>query len=139
MSSEYALPGAYEHHHHHNHHNNQNWPIPVSLAISSVFCPTDGLLTQPVQDHHRFPGAWVDEEERADNLRQTIATLRKETKELEKTDLIVKKSIEIVAQKRVLAHTKQKRKQSQWDWCDRPEEVHAMSVTGHEWEWEWVQ
>ncbi|KAI8376294.1 uncharacterized protein BYT42DRAFT_615060 [Radiomyces spectabilis] len=55
-------------------------------------------------------------------LRQTIVSLRKETQALEDTNIILQKSIQIVAKKRVRAQNK-RRKQSQWVWCEGPTET----------------
>ncbi|KAI8342436.1 hypothetical protein BC941DRAFT_448662 [Chlamydoabsidia padenii] len=55
-------------------------------------------------------------------LRETIASLKERARQLEQTDLMVKKSIEIVAKKRLLAHH-QRRQHSQWDWCDQPNDL----------------
>ncbi|CAO3599796.1 unnamed protein product [Absidia cylindrospora] len=80
--------------------------------------------------HTNIPGTWVDSnlhychcqtavaamnhhQEDMKHLKQTIASLRDQAKELERTDLIVKKSIQVVAKKRRLAQHS-----SQWDWCE---------------------
>ena len=52
-----------------------------------------------------------------DTLRQTVAELRKKAEQLEQADVMVKKGIEAVARKRVIAQHK-RRRQSGWDWCD---------------------
>ncbi|KAI8062642.1 hypothetical protein BC940DRAFT_308373 [Gongronella butleri] len=74
-----------------------------------------------------------------DRLRETIATLREQAKQLEKTDIVVKKSIQIVSQKRILA-VHQRRSKSQWDWCE-PHTLPdlAPSDADDDWsDWEWV-
>ncbi|KAI9493176.1 hypothetical protein BDB00DRAFT_872690 [Zychaea mexicana] len=52
-----------------------------------------------------------------DELRRTVAELRRKAEQLEQADIMVKKGIEIVARKRVIAQHK-RRRQSEWDWCD---------------------
>ncbi|GAA5802720.1 hypothetical protein EDC94DRAFT_563089 [Helicostylum pulchrum] len=63
-----------------------------------------------------LPGAWIDDEQQEKEetscdqdielLKQTIANLRKEKQKLEETNDIVKKSIQIVARKRLIAQKK---------------------------------
>jgi hypothetical protein len=89
------------------------------------------FLSPATTDASHIPGAWVDpnvhcchcqttaataasdHQEDMNALRQTIASLRDQAKKLEMTDLMVKKSIQVVAKKRRLAQHS-----SQWDWCD---------------------
>lgn len=74
-----------------------------------------------------LPGAWTQEnssilDEQQDDppntesiaeLRRTVEQLRKRAEQLEYADKMVKKGIQVVAQKRVLVQQK-----STWDWCD---------------------
>ncbi|KAI7853700.1 hypothetical protein BDC45DRAFT_509917 [Circinella umbellata] len=59
----------------------------------------------------------VEYDNQVDALRQTVAELRKKAEQLEQADVMVKKGIEAVARKRVIAQYK-RRRQSGWDWCD---------------------
>ncbi|KAG2224104.1 hypothetical protein INT45_004985 [Circinella minor] len=59
----------------------------------------------------------VEYDDQVDALRQTVAELRKKAEQLEQADVMVKKGIEAVARKRVIAQHK-RRRQSGWDWCD---------------------
>lgn len=89
-----------------------------SLAIvSSVLFPhhTEGsLLEKRTANSTCLPGAWIEDKEMTastdtaseadiDLLKRTIASLRKEKQKLEETNDIVKKSIQIVARKRLIA------------------------------------
>ncbi|KAG2213906.1 uncharacterized protein EV154DRAFT_229211 [Mucor mucedo] len=80
-----------------------------SLAIvSSVLFPHHtevALLEKRTANAHYLPGAWIEQPQEStdiDLLKQTIASLRKETQQLEETDELVKKNIQIVARKRRL-------------------------------------
>ncbi|KAF7723255.1 hypothetical protein EC973_002148 [Apophysomyces ossiformis] len=122
---DYPLPGAYCS----RRSSYENEPAALSLSIMSpVFFPSHGdciMVKRRRNSSRRLPGAWVEEDEdvydrsniHLDELRQTIATLRKETQQLEETDVLLKKSIQIVARKRQLVKHR-RRKQSQWVWCD---------------------
>ncbi|KAI9279550.1 hypothetical protein BY458DRAFT_502132 [Sporodiniella umbellata] len=91
-----------------------------------------------------LPGAWIEEskEQDIDLLKQTIETLRKEKEKLEETNHIVKKSIQIVAEKRQLAEQAKSTRKSKNDEYvlisqeHRPtqEELTAAGIEG----WEWV-
>lgn len=105
-----------------------------------------------------LPGAWIDEpdmeeevnhDQDIDLLKQTIANLRKEKQKLEETNDIVKKSIQIVARKRLLAQAKKKNNTSdkssseeeedvyivvQSDFMPTQEEMNAAGLDG----WEWI-
>ncbi|KAI8092532.1 uncharacterized protein BX664DRAFT_89399 [Halteromyces radiatus] len=128
--------------------NNNTSKDTGTLAIISPIFFSPSL--SPTSLRTSLPGAWVDtspyqEEKEINNenpslpyqqttttttrehvdmthLRQTIATLREQAKQLEETDLVVKKSIQVVAKKRLLAHH-QRRLHSQWDWCDEPNDT----------------
>ncbi|ORZ26127.1 hypothetical protein BCR42DRAFT_401633 [Absidia repens] len=110
-----------EQHHHHSYHRRQllhQQQQPTSISSSVPTSSSSALITEtpstssspslssPVLDH-------VD----MNHLRQTIASLRERAEQLEQTDLVVKKSIEVVAKKRLLA---ERRQYAQWDWCDQP-------------------
>lgn len=109
-----------------------------------------------------LPGAWIDEQEEEeeeetsinhdqdiDLLKKTIANLRKEKQKLEETNDIVKKSIQIVARKRLLAQAKKKNNLSDKssleeeediyivvpsDFMPTQEEMNAAGLDG----WEWI-
>ncbi|KAG0736027.1 hypothetical protein G6F29_010227 [Rhizopus arrhizus] len=95
-----------------------------------------------------LPGAWIEddnikreEKEDVDLLKQTIETLRKEQERLEETNHVVKKSIEIVAEKRLLAEkAKKDRKMDDYilinsqEHIPSQEELMAAGLEG----WEWV-
>ncbi|KAG2236211.1 hypothetical protein INT48_003830 [Thamnidium elegans] len=107
-----------------------------------------------------LPGAWIDEPDKEeetsincdqdiDLLKQTIANLRKEKKKLEETNDIVKKSIQIVARKRLIAQTKKKNQTDTnedgqeeediyivvpSDFMPTQEEMKAAGLDG----WEWI-
>ncbi|KAI9311823.1 hypothetical protein BX666DRAFT_897481 [Dichotomocladium elegans] len=68
-----------------------------------------------------------DEEQKAVELRRTVAELRQQAEQLEQADRMVKKGLEVIAQKRVLAQHKRRRR-SQWDWCDDIEGGNAEGV-----------
>lgn len=84
---------------------------------------TEGtLLKRRKVNLQTLPGAWIDEADKEeeelvvnydqdiDLLKQTIANLRREKQKLEETNDIVKKSIQIVARKRLIAQTNKKKK-----------------------------
>ncbi|KAI8382293.1 hypothetical protein BD560DRAFT_386189 [Blakeslea trispora] len=102
--------------------------------VSSVLFPQppiEGTLTKR-RRLHTLPGAWIDEEDNEEQevfiqkipatpprittqllgtneedielLKETIANLKREKEKLEETNDIVKKSIQIVARKRLKAH-----------------------------------
>ncbi|KAI8884991.1 hypothetical protein K501DRAFT_246849 [Backusella circina FSU 941] len=84
-----------------------------TLAIvSSVLFPTHpegSLVKRRKINLQNLPGAWIEKEDgddTIDTLKETIAHLRKETERLEETDMIVKKSIQIVTEKRLVAQSK---------------------------------
>ncbi|KAG1050863.1 hypothetical protein G6F46_004084 [Rhizopus delemar] len=95
-----------------------------------------------------LPGAWIEddsmkreEKEDVDLLKQTIETLRKEQERLEETNHVVKKSIEIVTEKRLLAEkAKKDRKMDDYilinsqEHIPSQEELMAAGLEG----WEWV-
>ncbi|CAO3661009.1 hypothetical protein G6F70_004635 [Rhizopus microsporus] len=100
-----------------------------------------------------LPGAWIEEEEveelkksedDIELLKQTIETLKKEKEKLEETNHIVKKSIQIVAEKRLLAEqAKSDRKLlknedyiivAKDERIPTQEELRAAGIEG----WEWI-
>src|SRR6478735_11004663 len=95
-----------------------------------------------------LPGAWIEddnikreEKEDVDLLKQTIETLRKEKERLEETNHIVKKSIEIVAEKRLLAEQAKSDRRledyiiiSNQERVPTQEELLAAGLEG----WEWI-
>ncbi|ORX44002.1 hypothetical protein DM01DRAFT_1340562 [Hesseltinella vesiculosa] len=83
----------------------QDRRFPLTQETSTILKPDP-----PTEDRHHMQ-----------QLKTTIATLREQAQQLEETDLVVKKSIQIVSKKRIKA-IHQRRQQSQWDWCDDQEE-----------------
>ncbi|KAG0950904.1 hypothetical protein G6F57_002235 [Rhizopus arrhizus] len=99
-----------------------------------------------------LPGAWIDDDSKMeeknlikvneiDVLKQTIETLRKEKERLEETNHIVKKSIEIVAEKRLLAEQAKSDRRledyiiiSNQERGPTQEELLAAGLEG----WEWI-
>jgi hypothetical protein len=99
-----------------------------------------------------LPGAWIDDDTKMeeknlikaneiDVLKQTIETLRKEKERLEETNHIVKKSIEIVAEKRLLAEQAKSDRRledyiiiSNQERGPTQEELLAAGLEG----WEWI-
>lgn len=90
----------------------------------------------------QLPCTWVDEtnkveQEQVDQLKIVIENLKKEKERLEEADELVKKSIEIVAEKRLLA---QQRKQDNLyifvtsELIPTQEELKEAGLEG----WEWV-
>lgn len=149
-NDEYHLPGAY-----HSSIEIQQQQLstsspsfssslPLAIMSSVLFpCHTESILGQPqLLQPTTLPGAWVtvdhpektqkaDENEEIITLRRAVATLRKEAAELEKTDVLVKKSIEIVTHKRLLAEHRRRRR-SKWDWCEDDSSSSSSSSSSDE-------
>lgn len=145
-----------------NNNNNNNNKENSSLAIvSSVLFPhhTEGSLLEKRRANLQcLPGAWIEDKEiittsvsasdaDIDLLKRTIASLRKEKQKLEETNDIVKKSIQIVARKRLIAQSKKSRYDSDSstedediyivvpsDFIPTEDEMKAAGLDG----WEWV-
>jgi hypothetical protein len=87
-----------------------------TLAIvSSVLFPTHpegSLVKRRNTNSKNLPGTWIEPENERSlaALRNTIEVLRKEKERLEETNKIVRKSIEVVAEKRVVAQSKRSNK-----------------------------
>lgn len=107
----HTLANAHRHYHQRYHHNQS--PVTPKDSTASTLSPPP---SSPILDQ-------VD----MNQLRETIASLKERAKQLEQTDLVVKKSIEIVAKKRMLA---QRRQHSQWDWCDQPNDTQGRISPG---------
>ncbi|CAO3599775.1 unnamed protein product [Absidia cylindrospora] len=101
-----TLQQLHSYHRHQLHQQQQQQQQPTSSSSAIITETPSTSSSSPVLDH-------VD----MNHLRQTIASLRERAEQLEQTDLVVKKSIEIVAKKRQLA---ERRQYAQWDWCDQP-------------------
>lgn len=159
-NGEYNLPGAYQ-----NERPDSEpaltqqclwFELTGSTVLQSVFHTADNLKKRRSQ----LPGAWeelsettnvVVDDKNLNELRQTVAALRKEAEKLEAADVLVKKGIEAVARKRMLAEHK-RRKQSEWDWCEEAESTEDSSSDddddesrrrqSHKLEdddWEWIE
>lgn len=114
--------------------------FPLAI-VSSVLFPghADTLLqnNRNTKDDtsNTLPGAWIEDQTQQevddetepllggsedpqdiDELRRTVAALREQAEKLQETDVLVKKSIQIVARKRLQAQH-DRRRQSEWDWC----------------------
>ncbi|KAI7876264.1 hypothetical protein K492DRAFT_172645 [Lichtheimia hyalospora FSU 10163] len=111
--------------------------LPLAIISSVLFPHAESFLLcgdtleKPGGDDGstNLPGAWtqennsiLDEQQKQQDspntesiaeLRRTVEQLRKRAEQLEYADKMVKKGIQVVAQKRVLVQQK-----STWDWCD---------------------
>ncbi|CDS10431.1 hypothetical protein LRAMOSA03107 [Lichtheimia ramosa] len=110
--------------------------LPLAIISSVLFPHAESFLLcgdKPGGDDGstNLPGAWTqdnsslldDKQQQQDStppnaesiaeLRRTVEQLRKRAEQLEYADKMVKKGIQVVAQKRVLVQQK-----STWDWCD---------------------
>ncbi|KAI9277280.1 hypothetical protein BDA99DRAFT_532350 [Phascolomyces articulosus] len=129
---EYQLPGAYHYQRRPSDKENNN-TVSLPLAIvSSVLFPSEASRQQEKQQElmHKPKGQEYEKEQQesaecnkaeydhqVNALRRTVAELRRKAEQLEQADVMVKKGIEIVARKRVIAQHK-RRRQSEWDWCE---------------------
>ncbi|KAI8328685.1 hypothetical protein EDC96DRAFT_530184 [Choanephora cucurbitarum] len=131
----------------------------------------EGTLTKR-RRLHTLPGAWVDDNEEEEEeeevfirkisatpprittellgtneedielLKQTIANLKREKERLEETNDIVKKSIQVVARKRLKAHSHKKHRQLEEEEFivisnelkPTQDELKAAGIDG----WEWI-
>lgn len=121
----------------------------MDAIVSSILFPYhQDSNTMTRRRQVRLPCTWVDEDEvprislpidqeqdQVELLKEAIENLKKEKEKLEETDGLVKKSIQIVARKRLLA---QQKKQDyiiiNSEWIPTQEEMKEAGLEG----WEWV-